>query len=230
MNGDSIYHRVLESVVDKYATVFSVLSLGAVKKIVEFGCADGYFLRFMRSRGLDAVGVEGDCRAAEAARLAGLPVIQHDLELGLPKSVNFDSVDAVLFMDILEHLRAPDILLRDIYDLLPTGAKVIVTGPNVAHISMRVSLFRGRFDYFETGITDRTHLRFFTLATWSTLLTNAGFSILEAGSAEVPPLPANRLISSLFGKRNANRLAAFLSKRFPTLFSVVLVLVAEKRS
>jgi hypothetical protein len=78
---------------------------------------------------------------------------------------------------VLEHLKHADRLLRQSRELLKPGAKVIVSLPNVAHYSMRLRLLRGKFDYEDYGIMDRTHLHFYTLSTGKQLLEQEGYRV-----------------------------------------------------
>ena len=82
--------------------------------------------------------------------------------------------DAILFLDVLEHLRDPDGVLRAARDWLRPGGRVLCSLPNVAHWRVRLALARGRFDYTENGLMDATHLRWFTRRTARELLTRAG--------------------------------------------------------
>jgi hypothetical protein len=91
-------------------------------------------------------------------------------------------------MDILEHLGRPEDLLRQLKPLLAENGRLLIAGPNFAYWVVRVSLALGRWDYRETGILDRTHLRFYTAATWASLLSSDGYQVMtsEPGEAMVP--------------------------------------------
>ena len=49
-----------------------------------------------------------------------------------------------------------------------------------------MALLRGRWDYADTGILDRTHLRFFTLATMVELFKQADLEIKDIRMRELP--------------------------------------------
>ena len=46
--------------------------------------------------------------------------------------------------------------------MLAPGGYVVLSVPNVAHADVALALLDGRFRYTDTGLLDRTHLRFFT--------------------------------------------------------------------
>ncbi|HCG72701.1 MAG TPA: hypothetical protein DE038_05285 [Nitrospina sp.] len=120
-----------------------------------------------------------------------------------------EKYDAVVFSDVLEHLCDAGKVLRQSRDLLNAGGKVLVSLPNVAYFENRLGLFKGNWNYTDEGILDRTHIRFYTLATARKFLTDAGFKIREM-EPEIP------IIHSAW-KQN---LFSFLSKTFPSLFSI----------
>lgn len=86
--------------------------------------------------------------------------------------------DTVLCLDSLEHLIAPERTLAEAFAALKPGGQLVASIPNVRHCSVLIPLlFKGRWDYAETGVLDRTHLRFFTRQSASALIEGAGFRI-----------------------------------------------------
>jgi len=39
---------------------------------------------------------------------------------------------------------------------------VVISVPNIAHADVKIALLKGAFPYSESGLLDRTHIRFFT--------------------------------------------------------------------
>lgn len=73
--------------------------------------------------------------------------------------------------------------------------------PNIAYLRARVRLLLGVWRYEDTGIFDRTHLRFFTRATVRELVESAGLEIVR----EIPIGPANYLFGRPGGRITALR-------------------------
>ena len=94
--------------------------------------------------------------------------------------------DLALVLDVLEHVAQPSVLLSRVVEKVREGGTVLVSVPNVAHWSMRASLLLGRFDYQDRGITDRTHLRFFTQRTLQRLIEDVGLTVRDRGETLVP--------------------------------------------
>jgi hypothetical protein len=90
----------------------------------------------------------------------------------------------VLCADVLEHLRHPVKTLRRLGRLVSPTGQVIVSLPNVAHVTIRIRLLVGQFRYTQRGILDRTHLHLYTYESAKDLLDSAGLKVerLYAGS------------------------------------------------
>jgi hypothetical protein len=99
------------------------------------------------------------------------------LELGLTR--DHPSVDCLVFGDVLEHLVDPWAVLFDLAQLVREGGQILACIPNVQHYSIIVNLMRGKWDYQDEGLLDRTHLRFFTLTSIRELFGRAGLQIFD---------------------------------------------------
>jgi len=124
--------------------------------------------------------VELDERAAEAARQVCDQVIVGNLETTtLWQQLGDRTFDVILALDVLEHLQDPvHVLTKAVKHLNSTGI-VVVSVPNITHGAIRLSLLQGRFEYADTGLLDRTHLRFFDRRGAERLMIDAGLAILE---------------------------------------------------
>jgi SAM-dependent methyltransferase len=103
-------------------------------------------------------------------------VIEADLQdfSAVPATVGARRFDVIIFADVLEHLAWPIGVLREYLKLLKDDGSVIVSLPNVGLWSVRFSLMFGRFRYEDSGVLDRTHLRFFTRRSATEMLDAAG--------------------------------------------------------
>jgi 2-polyprenyl-3-methyl-5-hydroxy-6-metoxy-1,4-benzoquinol methylase len=87
--------------------------------------------------------------------------------------------DVVVCADVLEHTINPDEILRYLAGLQKPGTQFFISVPNVAHIWVRANLLFGRFNYTQSGILDRTHLRFYTRSTFLEMLRSSGLRLVE---------------------------------------------------
>lgn len=92
-----------------------------------------------------------------------------------------ESFDYIILGDILEHLYAPAKCLKRMMPYLKNDGFILCSLPNVMHMSVIVPLLRGKFEYQDRGILDRTHLRFFTLESIVRMFTECGLEIKHIG-------------------------------------------------
>lgn len=160
-------------------------------RVLELGCATGAVGGVLvADKGCAVVGAEIDSAAAALARDRGVDVRVGSLEDAEFRATIDGPFDAVTATDVLEHLRNPEAVLDEMHRWLKPGGMAVVAVPNVAAWSMRARLLRGDFTYEETGLLDRTHLRFYTWDTFHALVEAHGFRVEDRAinSWEVPGL------------------------------------------
>lgn len=151
---------------------------GENAKVLEIGPATGFVSKVLTQRGCSVTGIEKDPVAAAQASRFCARMIEGDIEqLDLTDLLGEERFDVVMFGDVLEHLQDPKTVLKKIQPFLATDGKAVASIPNVAHGSIRLALLRGRFDYTDTGLLDRSHLRFFTRRSIAQLFDEAGYVI-----------------------------------------------------
>ncbi len=162
-------------------------------RVLDVGSWTGAHGRWLiENAGASVDGVELDPAAGAEAQAQGYEQVligsieQPALQLSLHE------YDAILFLDVLEHLSDPAAVLRAAKAWLRPAGIVLCSIPNVAHWRVRVSLALGRFEYEDSGLLDRTHLRWFTRKTARELVSDAGYRITWEGAA-VPQPPHVRV-------------------------------------
>jgi 2-polyprenyl-3-methyl-5-hydroxy-6-metoxy-1,4-benzoquinol methylase len=193
---DFKYTRYDESAGSTHELVVGLVPEGT--SVLEVGCATGYMTEVLvKRRGCRVVGIELDAEAAAAASAYCDRVIVGDIEsLDLEEELGEERFDAVLFADVLEHLRDPVDVLERVRQFVAEDGVVIASIPNVAHVSVRLALLGGEFRYREKGLLDDTHLRFFTRESIVDLFESSGFVVsrwlrrrIELDDAEISPRP-----------------------------------------
>lgn len=153
-------------------------------EVLEVGTATGYLTSELAKLGCAVTGIEQDAQMAELARPYCRNMFVENIEE--MDSTQLGRYDAIIFGDVLEHLRSPRAVLEKLRGLLKPGGKILISLPNVANIWVRLNLLFGRFDYSRVGILDETHLRFFTLKTAKQLAFDSGLDVI---STAVTPIP-----------------------------------------
>lgn len=151
--------------------------------ILDVGCSCGGNLCQLHTDDPSAelYGIEFNKHAAAIARhFASVDAI--DVET-LHRPEWHDKFQNIILADLLEHLRDPWQALRNMYRITRPGGRIIISIPNIMHISILRSLLNSDWNYADAGILDRTHLRFFTRKTATAMVTGAGYHILQYGSS-----------------------------------------------
>ena len=180
---------------DHVRRVIAPLVPARASRVLEIGCASGGTLAWLRGERhcAWAAGVELNEDAASRAREHCDLLLTGDVEaLELP--IEPGSLDLILCLDVLEHLRDPWALVRRLQGLLRPGGVLLASIPNIRNYRvLRQLLFCGRFQYVAAGILDRTHLRFFTRASCIELLECGGGLVVERVLCE-PPLRWHKML------------------------------------
>lgn len=140
--------------------------------VLDVGCGFATTAQRIRDLGNRVSGIESNPDAARVARERIDEVIEADLQSA--DAFGNRRFDVIIFADVLEHVAWPVGILEKFNARLKPGGTVIVSLPNVGLWSVRLGLLFGRFHYAESGVLDRTHLRFFTRSSAVELLRAAG--------------------------------------------------------
>lgn len=145
--------------------------------VLDVGCSVGNFGALLKSkRGIQVWGVEADAEAAEIAsrRLDGVYSGQFGSDLVLTDK----KFDCIVFNDVLEHMVDPYGALEYARGLLELNGKIVASIPNVRYFgNIWLLIVHKSWEYTDTGILDRTHLRFFTKKSIHSMFTALGFDI-----------------------------------------------------
>ena len=195
---------------------------GAPARVLEIGCGAGSTMAELRKRGqvTQAVGVELDPASAETARAQFDTIYVSAVETApFEQAIAPGTLDLVLCLDVLEHLVDPWTVVKRVTPLLAPGGRLYISLPNVRNWKFLARLFfRGDFRYRDSGILDRTHLRFFTRETAMDLARSGGLEIVDAVDARAyKPWEVRRLLNLI----TLGLTAEWIAKQW--------IVIAEKR-
>jgi len=172
----------------RYASIFARLFherlinirnfLPANARVLEIGCAYGFWLKYLADRGYQAEGVEISTEAADYARSKlGLNVHHGTLQTA---NLPAHSYDAIFMLDLLEHLPHPENELAEVRQLLKPGGILYVQCPyELFHWEKRLQAWQeGKRVGRITPDAIPAHLVFFVPRTLAMLLRREGFRIV----------------------------------------------------
>ncbi|MBC8473972.1 MAG: class I SAM-dependent methyltransferase [Candidatus Omnitrophica bacterium] len=155
-------------------------------KILDIGCATGWFLKDMQSEGWNICGIEPSKTMIKYAKdKLGLDIINTDLEnLNLPESC----FDVVTMWDVLEHIPRPDIQLSKTKKMLKKNGVLIIKVPDIGGIIPQIAIllykitlgtFRLPVRILFNTYEEYPHLFYFSKTTLFALIKKAGFEIIK---------------------------------------------------
>lgn len=141
-------------------------------RVLDVGCAAGYFLEVMKENGWDVTGLEpSDSIRERAAEALGADNVRG----GLLGQVDFGDqrFDLITMWDVIEHIPDPVAAVREVKKLLAPGGKFLIETQN---IDSRAAKTLGpkwqHFKHFE-------HIYHFNAKTLGDVLTRGGFKMVE---------------------------------------------------
>lgn len=150
------------------------------QRLLEIGCAEAAFSsRLKQDLNLEAWGVEMNAGAAARAAAKLDRVIEGRVEevLGQLPDGYFD---CIVCNDVLEHIYDPYALLTALKGKLSNTGVIVCSIPNIRYYKTLYQLvFKKQWRYEDSGVLDKTHIRFFTLNSIRELFSELGFRIIR---------------------------------------------------
>jgi 2-polyprenyl-3-methyl-5-hydroxy-6-metoxy-1,4-benzoquinol methylase len=147
--------------------------------VLDIGCGSGTLGEAIRQKGYKVWGIEEDNRAAAVAQNRLDRVTKLDLRNfeAVRQEITGKKFDYLVMSDVLEHLYDPFSTLKFYLQFLRGDGCVVISVPNALVWTNRLSFLFGRFEYADSGVMDRTHIRWFTFSTAKRVVTTAGCKI-----------------------------------------------------
>lgn len=181
---------------------FSLLQNISYKRVLDIGCATGYFGEILKKQGKYVVGVDVSQKAINIAKRKLDKAYALDLEQeNLPKLKPFD---LILLSEVIEHLFTPELTFQKLLKLLKPKGYILISTPNFLYWGNRLQLLKGDFKYSNQGVFDHGHIHFYSYKTLTQLIKEN--NLLLIGENHIYP----SLVSKLFSKYSQNLFASHL--------------------
>jgi 2-polyprenyl-3-methyl-5-hydroxy-6-metoxy-1,4-benzoquinol methylase len=185
------------------------------ERVLEVGCGAGGFSDHLK-RPCEVWGIEPNPDAAAAARSKMDKVLIGTYE-AVANQLPDKYFDLVICNDVIEHMTDHDHFLENIKTKMREGGYIVGSIPNIRHVTSLFKILIAKdWPYSDSGILDRTHLRFFTAKSLRRTLLSHNYSV-EAFSG------LNSIIRNGIS-RNTNKPSALQNAVFKTVSLIVVVL------
>lgn len=231
MKKNYIYNKFNNDPFHTHMKVLALVESGS--KVLEVGAATGYFSQELLKKNCRVLAIEKDEKMAAIARKRGITTAVGDIFEIIDRLMRKkEKFDVVVYADILEHLKDPDIVLEKTKNILKKEGYLVVSLPNIANFSIRLDLLLGKFEYQEYGIMDKTHVRFFTLRTARDLFKKSGYRVVKfdvVSGFECFKFYAKTLGRITFRIPIFRQLENFITQRFPGFFALEFIFKLKQK-
>jgi 2-polyprenyl-3-methyl-5-hydroxy-6-metoxy-1,4-benzoquinol methylase len=179
-----------------FPKILQDITLSKGMRVLDIGCAYGYFLKLCDEVGCETYGIDISKYAINHAKKeTKAKLFLHDVNKGLPMFTN-DFFDLVTMFDVIEHLTSPFLTLKELHRVLKPGGWLVITTPNLNSIERYLKKLFGKEKEWH-GYYDKTHLYLFTPVSLNFLVERSGFKIVKT---ETPFHPLPEFIQKIVNK------------------------------
>jgi 2-polyprenyl-3-methyl-5-hydroxy-6-metoxy-1,4-benzoquinol methylase len=161
------------------ATV-KILRKQSVRTVLDLGCGNGSFSAVLQSQGFVVVGCDASESGIAFARQAhpSIDFFEHEISQPLP-SGHGGPYDAVVALEVVEHLMQPRQLVIGAYQALRPGGVLVMSTPFHGYWKNLALALTNGFDNHWHPLRDFGHVKFFSRKTLLKLAQEAGFSVKD---------------------------------------------------
>lgn len=159
--------------------------LGSVQNAnttLDVGCGTGRFAYEMSKLGYEAYGIDASMVRLEHGeeRFKTIRLRQYSVYDDYREAFeNTDCFDAIISLEVVEHLYSPEAFVTRIAQALVPGGVVILSTPYHGYLKNLALAASGQFDRHFTALWEGGHIKFWSKATLVRLLEKHGFERVE---------------------------------------------------
>ena len=147
------------------------------KRAFDLGCGNGSVADWLRKKGFAVAGVDPSTSGIAEAHRA-----YPDLDLRVGSAYDslhetFGTYPLVVSLEVVEHVYAPRDFACCVRDLLVPGGHTLISTPYHGNLKNLLLALTGGMDRHFTALWDHGHIKFWSPATITELLREAGLSV-----------------------------------------------------
>jgi len=146
------------------------------KRVIDAGCGTGELALYLQENGFNVVGIDPSVEAVSAARQNGCVAYTSTIESFA--NINTESYDAVVLLNVLEHVRDPVATVEAAKTLTKDNGIVCIVVPNdFTNIQRVAQAALNRSDDWWVAIPD--HINYFNTKTLEIFMENMDLELLH---------------------------------------------------
>jgi 2-polyprenyl-3-methyl-5-hydroxy-6-metoxy-1,4-benzoquinol methylase len=158
--------------------ILAVCRQVSAKRVLDLGCGNGALCGALSAAGFDVVGCDPSEDGIGFARQSFPHIPFHVLGIyDEPAGIGGGDFDVVVSTEVIEHVFQPRSLPRFASKVFRPGGSLILTTPYHGYIKNVVMAVSNKLDAHFTVLWDGGHIKFWSRATLSRLLSEEGFSV-----------------------------------------------------
>jgi 2-polyprenyl-6-hydroxyphenyl methylase/3-demethylubiquinone-9 3-methyltransferase len=154
-----------------------ILQRASARNILDLGCGNGALTGRLQAEGFEITGCDMSVSGIAVARqrFPNIQFFQHDLSQALPTE-HVGQYDAVISIEVIEHLLLPRILITNALTALRPGGLLVLTTPFHGYWKNLALAIADKCDDHWHPLRDFGHVKFFSKRTLCTLLREQGLN------------------------------------------------------
>lgn len=183
----------------------SLIAPGA--RVLDLGCGAGWLAGWFADRGCQVVGVDPSDSGLRQAREhhPNVRFVQAQADESLLKNLGEPPFDLVVSTEVVEHVYAPRAWARACATSLRPGGRLVCSTPYHGWLKNVVVAVTNRFDAHVNPLWDGGHIKFWSPATLTRLVQEAGFGrVVWTGAGRAPLLWKSFVLSGALDERVAS--------------------------
>lgn len=165
------------------------------QRVFEIGCGNGAVAAVLAKAGYQTTGVEVSAQGLEQARRRYPHLLLQPGSAYDHLAESHGQFPIVISLEVVEHLYAPRVFAKTLYDLVEPSGTAIVSTPYHGYWKNLALALTGRLDAHFTALWDHGHIKFWSMKTLKVLLVEAGFKSVSFARVGRIPVLAKSLIA-----------------------------------
>lgn len=181
---EEINHKKFEADLIVHAVINSLNTLEVTqKKLLELGCGEGFLLSQAAEAKFDVLGIDHSSFGIRKWHPHLMNnFLEADLYDFLEDENNFDTFDVCVLKNVLEHVVAPQDLLKKMKSVLKKNGKLVLTVPN-DYSRLQKKLIDLKVAFSDEWFCPPDHLYYFNTDNFTSYVEDFGFKVLDLYSS-----------------------------------------------